>query len=71
MLSDEHDKKLIEESENGSNEAPITDEERDFVSMVIENLKISGVQQMDKNNKVTFSSLGFLARKVYFSGWKV
>ena len=32
-------------------------EERDFVQMILENLKISGVQQVHKEDKITFSSI--------------
>lgn len=32
-------------------------EERDFVAMVLENLKLAGVQQANKEDKITFSSL--------------
>lgn len=32
-------------------------EERDFVQMILENLKISGVQQAHKEDKITFSSV--------------
>ena len=32
-------------------------EERDFVEMILENLKVAGVQQAHKDDKITFSSL--------------
>jgi adenine-specific DNA-methyltransferase len=36
---------------------PARSEEKDFVSMILENLHVSGVQQAHKENKITFTSL--------------
>ncbi len=39
-------------------EAPSRDDEKDFVTMVLDNLKTAGVQQSDKKDKINFTSLG-------------
>ena len=56
-LAVDHDDELVDtlDAANGDHEAP--GEEIDFATMVLENLKTSGVQQMDKGDRITFSTL--------------
>ena len=53
----DHDDELIDMHDvaKGDHDAP--SEEIDFATMVMENLKTSGVQQMTKGGRITFSSL--------------
>lgn len=56
-LAVDHDDELVDtlDAANGDRDAP--GEEIDFATMVMENLKTSGVQQMEKGDRITFSSL--------------
>ena len=56
-LAVDHDDELVDtlDAADGDHEAP--GEEIDFATMVLENLKTSGVQQMDKGDRITFSTL--------------
>jgi adenine-specific DNA-methyltransferase len=53
LAVDENDELI--NSPNGSHDAP--GEEHDFVQMILENLKIAGVQQAHKEDKIAFTSL--------------
>ncbi len=50
---DENDE-LIDEVNESKGEY---DQEQNFIKMILENLKVAGVQQADKNDKINFSSL--------------
>ena len=56
-LAVDHDDDLVDtlDAAKGDRDAP--GEEIDFATMVLENLKTSGVQQMDKGDRITFSTL--------------
>lgn len=56
-LAVDHDDELIDsiDASEGNRDAP--DEETDFVEMVMENLKTSGVQQVAREDRITFSTL--------------
>lgn len=56
-LAVDHDDELVDtlDAAKGDRDAP--GEEIDFATMVMENLKTSGVQQMEKGDRIAFSSL--------------
>lgn len=52
-LAVDHDDELIDPNA----ERPVPEEEGDFTTMILENLRTSGVHQMDKGDRITFSSV--------------
>jgi adenine-specific DNA-methyltransferase len=60
MVVGDSDNELIDEinAAEGKRKAPShKDDERDFAQMILENLKVAGVQQADKADRITFTSL--------------
>ncbi|WP_341704814.1 site-specific DNA-methyltransferase [Ferrovibrio sp.] len=60
MVVGDSDNELIDEVEaaEGKRKAPgYKDDEQDFAQMILENLKVAGVQQADKADRITFTSL--------------
>ena len=70
-LAVDHDDGLVDtlDSAEGDHDAP--QEEMGFATMVMENLKISGVQQMEKGDRIKFSSVDVWAGDGYVAamGW--
>ena len=57
MLAVDHDDELVDTLEADKNHRDASEEEIDFTKMVMENLKTSGVQQMEKGDRINFYSL--------------
>lgn len=56
-LAVDHDDELVDTLDAAKGDRDSPGEEIDFATMVMENLKTSGVQQMEKGDRITFSSL--------------
>lgn len=56
-LAVDQDDELVDTLDAAQGKRATPDEDTDFVTMVLENLKTSGVQQVDRADRITFSTL--------------